>query len=517
MASPQVVTSLEAYRELAETAPKGARIPVEVQVTVDDPFEAYKRVRKPGRSVFLETSGSQQGWGYLGVSPTSWLTVSNNPIPRQSGADADVDSPTLSEIEAMLAHETLIRGACDVPYPCGLIGWLSYDIARELEDLQDQTDEERDLPLLQLGFFDRLAAWRSSDESSDKVRMRVTSCPRRSGPAVSDYERAKTHAVALAESLDNGTPRRPSPPVPSDAAGFESECDRESFADRVRRVKRYIRDGDTFQTNISQRLRAPAAVHPTAVYEALRDVNPAPYSGLLEYGSVDLVSASPELLVERRGRFIRTEPIAGTRPRGADDASDRRLESDLLADPKERAEHAMLVDLERNDLGKICSYGSVEVDEYRRIDRYSEVMHLVSNVTGRLRPEATIVDVIAAVFPGGTITGAPKPRTMEIIEEVESTKRGPYTGSIGLFGIDDRATLNIVIRTIVRHADTYYLRVGAGIVHDSDPYREYDETLDKARALLNAMNAAIDSDVEVTLLSHPGEGDGPIDDRGIGE
>ncbi|MFC6729541.1 anthranilate synthase component I family protein, partial [Natronoarchaeum mannanilyticum] len=263
-------------------------------------------------------------------------------------------------------------------------------------------------------------------------------------------------------------------------------------AERVRRVKEYVRDGDTFQANVSQRLTAPAAVHPVAAYDAVREVNPAPYSGLLEFRGVDLVSASPELLLERAGDRIETEPIAGTRPRGATPEEDVALESELLGDEKERAEHAMLVDLERNDLGKVAAYGSVDVPEYRRIDRYSEVMHLVSRVTGELRPGAELADAVAAVFPGGTITGAPKPRTMEIIDEVEATRRGPYTGSMAIFGFDERATLNIVIRTLVRRGAEYHLRVGAGIVHDSVPEREYEETLDKARALIRAVDEALD-------------------------
>jgi anthranilate synthase component 1 len=214
---------------------------------------------------------------------------------------------------------------------------------------------------------------------------------------------------------------------------------------------------------------------------------------------VDLVSASPELLLERDGDRLVTEPIAGTRPRGATETEDRQLEADLLDDGKERAEHAMLVDLERNDLGKVSAYGSVDVTEYRRVDRYSEVMHLVSEVEGRLRADATLADAIAAVFPGGTITGAPKPRTMEIIDEVEATRRGPYTGSIGIFGFDDRATLNIVIRTLVRDADQYHLRVGAGVVHGSEPDREYAETLDKGRALVTAIDAALGRQTELSV------------------
>jgi anthranilate synthase component 1 len=291
--------------------------------------------------------------------------------------------------------------------------------------------------------------------------------------------------------IREGDPEVGPPPADVDRARFESDAGREAYADRVRRVKEYVREGDTFQANVSHRLAAPAAVHPVEAFTALRAVNPAPYSGLVEFRGVDLVSASPELLLDVDGRRVTTEPIAGTRPRGDTPDADRDLVADLLSDDKERAEHAMLVDLERNDLGKVCEHGSVAVSEYRRVDRYSEVMHLVSLVEGRLRDDASVTDAVAGAFPGGTITGAPKPRTMEIIDGLEATRRGPYTGSIAAFGFDGRATLNIVIRTLVRVAEEYHLRVGAGVVHDSDPDREYEETLDKARALVAAVDDAL--------------------------
>jgi anthranilate synthase component 1 len=350
------------------------------------------------------------------------------------------------------------------------------------------------LPRLQLARYDTLAAW--EEPRDGPVTLRVTSCPvvgdGTDSEAVRDaYERGRRQALDLARRALDGSPDIEESPAATQSGAFESDCGRAAFADRVERVQSYIRDGETFQANVSQRLRAPAAVHPVAAFDALREVNPAPYSALLEFPGIDLVSASPELLLDRAGRRIRTEPIAGTRPRGATDADDARLERDLLTDEKERAEHAMLVDLERNDLGKVCEFGSVEVAEYRRVDRYAEVMHLVSLVEGRLGADCGIDDAVRAVFPGGTITGAPKPRTMEIIDEVEQTRRGPYTGSIGIFGFDGRATLNIVIRTLVRYANEYHLRVGAGIVHDSVPDREYAETLDKGRALVTAIDRAL--------------------------
>ncbi|SER57963.1 aminodeoxychorismate synthase, component I [Natrinema salaciae] len=518
MSDPRVVTTLDSFRAAARdrerggpdaepaASTRGLRVPVEARATVDDPFLAYRRVRGDGDgTAFLETTGGQPGWGYFGVNPVDRLTVGPDAVRRDRGDDR---SPTLAALEGLLAGDRLARGDCDVPYPCGAVGWLSYDVARELETLPDSAVDDRGLPRLEVAVYDRLVAW--TEPTDGDVTVRVTACPRVGGgtePTDADleaaYERGRERALELAGAVLDGDrdPEGGEPPVSTPAATFESECGRAAFADRVRRVKEYVREGDTFQANVSQRLVAPAAVHPVAAYDALRRVNPAPYSCLLEFRAADLVSASPELLLERDGEFVRTEPIAGTRPRGETPAADAALEDDLLTDEKERAEHAMLVDLERNDLGKVCEYGSVTVDEYRRIDRYSEVMHLVSNVTGRLRPDATLSDAVAAVFPGGTITGAPKPRTMEIIDELEATRRGPYTGSVGIFGFDGRATLNIVIRTLVRHADEYHLRVGAGIVHDSDPAREYDETLDKARALIAAVDDALGERADLGLES----------------
>ncbi len=479
---PEVVTTADAFSMAAATAPPGARIPVELRITVDDSFLAYRRARTETGGAYLATTGGQRGWGYFGVEPTAIHEVDPN------------DGSTLAELAALVDEEKLHRGDCDVPYPCGAIGWLSYDVARELESLPEKTDRDRELPQLQVATYETLAAWEEPRDGS--VELRITACPRIEEPddraaVEAAHEQGRKMAMELARRALEGDPSTEAPPVDATTARFESDCGQDAFADRVKRVKEYIRDGDTFQANISQRLRAPAAVHPVAAFDALREVNPAPYSALLEFPGVDLVSASPELLLERNGDKLVTEPIAGTRPRGATDAKDASLEEDLLTDEKERAEHAMLVDLERNDLGKVSAFGTVNVPEYRRVDRYSEVMHLVSLVEGKLRPGLDLEDAVAAVFPGGTITGAPKPRTMEIIDEMETTRRGPYTGSIGIFGYDDRATLNIIIRTLVRYNEEYHLRVGAGIVHDSVPEREYAETLDKGRALVTAVDQAL--------------------------
>ena len=488
--TPEVVTTRDEFAALAVDCSPGDRVPVEARLTVSDPFDAYRRARHDEGGAYLETSGGQSGWGYFGVDPATTHTVDPG------------DDSALDQLTALVDDTDLNRGDCSVPYPCGVIGWLSYDLARTLETLPGDADRDRDLPWVQVAVYDTLVSW--EDPHGETVTLHVTCCPRIEAPddeaAIEQtYDEARKRVLDLAEGIQDGDPEVGPAPATADHARFESDCGRDAFAERVRRVKEYIRDGDTFQTNISHRLRAPAAVHPVAAFDALRSVNPAPYSALLEFPGVDLVSASPELLLERDGTRLRTEPIAGTRPRGATEAEDQRLETELTTDEKERAEHAMLVDLERNDLGKVCSYGSVEVSEYRRVDRYSEVMHLVSLVEGQLRDDYDLGDAIAALFPGGTITGAPKPRTMEIIDELEASRRGPYTGSIGIVGFDDRATLNIIIRTLVRYEQEYHLRVGAGIVHDSDPEAEYAETLDKARGLINAVDTALGerADLEV--------------------
>ncbi|WP_123619479.1 anthranilate synthase component I family protein [Halorubrum sp. CSM-61] len=552
-----VHTDRDRFREVAAAAPAGARVPVERRVAVDDPFAAYRRARDGPGGFFYETTGGQSGWGYFGVDPVERLTVSGDAAIASSKSDSTGDyrrpSPTLAALEGLIDGEALARGDCDVPYPCGAFGWLSYDAARELESFPEPAPagpgavDDRGLPRLRVGVFERVAAWEcpvsadGGDSTDDTaLTLRVTACPRvpeglddpdgDSEALDALFDEGASRAADLIDRIESGDPAvGPAPDPDASTATFESDAGREGYAEAVRRVKEYVRDGDTFQANVSQRLRAPAAVHPVEAYDALRRVNPAPYSGLIEFSrgdggvgdaaggdddrdaappGVDLVSASPELLLERipagdgdgaaddrdeddAGDRLVTEPIAGTRPRGETPEADAEMEAELTGDAKERAEHAMLVDLERNDLGKVSRFGTVDVAEYRRVDRYSEVMHLVSLIEGEARPGVGLADAIAACFPGGTITGAPKPRTMEIIDELEATRRGPYTGSMLAAGFDGRATLNIVIRTLVRRAAEYHLRVGAGIVHDSEPDAEYEETLAKARALVTAVDEAL--------------------------
>ncbi|MDP3014792.1 MAG: anthranilate synthase component I family protein, partial [Candidatus Subteraquimicrobiales bacterium] len=266
-----------------------------------------------------------------------------------------------------------------------------------------------------------------------------------------------------------------------------SNFSQNKFEKVVERIKEYIRAGDVYQVNISQRFKIPFSADTFALYLKLRKINPSPFGGFLDFGSYQLVSSSPERLITLRNGVAETRPIAGTRRRGEGILEDEALSSDLILNPKERAEHIMLVDLERNDLGRVSSYGTVRVNELMTLEKYSHVIHIVSNIKGKLHEGKDQLDLIKAMFPGGTVTGCPKVRCMEIIEELEPDRRGPYTGSMGYFGFNGNMDMNIIIRTFVIKEGNAYVQVGAGIVYDSQPSQEYFETLSKAEALLKAV------------------------------
>jgi anthranilate synthase component 1 len=476
----EIYTNKQNYLSVADNSPPGSRIPVEVRTIVSDPFEAYCNARIDSESFYLETTGPVSGWGYFGIKPIEFLEI----LPSNENPQYN----SLKRISDFISKENLIRNGCDSPYPCGVVGWLSYELSQEIENIPPISDNSFSYPILQLGLYDCMVSW--VEPRGENTTLRITSCPK-----LGNSE--KTFALALENALDMAKSFQKSPvtythTVPdSPTSNFQSDCGRETFCKRVQKIKDYIYNGDTFQVNIAHKLIMKSDLHPVNLFRALRSINPAPYSALLEFPSIDLIGASPELLFYSNNDTIVAEPIAGTRPRGLTNSQDLIFEHELLDNKKERAEHAMLVDLCRNDLGKVSDYGTVNVEEYRRVDRYSSVMHLVSSVKGDKKPNASISDVIKAIFPGGTITGAPKPKTMEIISEIEDSHRGPYTGSVGIFGFDNQATLNIIIRTFIHQNGIYQLPVGAGIVHDSVPEKEYEETLSKAKALINSMDSAL--------------------------
>ena len=277
---------------------------------------------------------------------------------------------------------------------------------------------------------------------------------------------------------------------PASRIKIKSNFTKEAFKKSVRKAKEYIRAGDIIQAVLSQRLETKITVDPFDIYRALRTINPSPYMYYLKCENLKLIGSSPEILVRLEEGMVEVRPIAGTRPRGKTEKEDRALEKELLADPKERAEHIMLVDLGRNDVGRVAEFGTVKVNELMVIERYSHVMHIVSDVTGKLKKDRDSFDILRASFPAGTVTGAPKIRAMEIIDELEPVKRGPYAGAVGYFSFSGNLDTCITIRTIVITGNQAYIQAGAGIVADSVPEREYQETLNKAKALIKAIEKA---------------------------
>ncbi len=366
----------------------------------------------------------------------------------------------------------------DLPEAEALLGLLSYDAVRYLERLPDSVRDDLGIPDIDVFLPGRLLRYDiASGEAVLVDRL------------AADEGAAAAAAARVEEALKAA--RRPSPAAlhGNDLPVFRSNFTQAEYEEVVRRTREYVFAGDIFQANLSQRLDLCYALPSLHLYHALRTVNPSPFAGYLHFGEYELISSSPERLVSLDGEgWAETRPIAGTRPRGSLTPED--LTDELNLDPKDRAEHIMLVDLERNDLGRVSEYGTVRVDELMVNEFYSHVIHIVSNVRGHLHPSRDAVDLIRAMFPGGTITGCPKVRCMEIVDELETVRRGPYTGSFGWIAAR-RLDLNIVIRTLVRKGDRLFLQAGGGIVADSVPEREYRETLHKAAGMLRAVSASI--------------------------
>lgn len=377
----------------------------------------------------------------------------------------------------LLARERPVAGDApppEIPFQGGWLGWLGYDVAWELERLPQGNPDPLPFPV---AFWYEPAEFAILDRQTGQLWLAAATA--------ADCDR-------LQSQLENPARSHPeTAPVASTERYARLANTQKEYEAMVRRAKTYIRAGDIFQANLS--LRFSAATHRCSweLYRALQHLNPSPFASFWQTPWGDLLSCSPERLLQISGDWCQTRPIAGTRPRGRTPAADRLLANELQATPKELAEHIMLVDLERNDLGRVCRWGSVEVDELLEIERYSHVMHLVSNVRGRLRPDRTSIEAIAALFPGGTITGCPKVRCMEIIEELEPLRRSLFYGSCGYLDLRGNLDLNILIRTLLRSGKTVWGQVGAGIVADSDPTREWQESLDKARAQLAVLQAQL--------------------------
>jgi para-aminobenzoate synthetase component I len=470
--------------------------------------------KQSGREAFVLESGKGGRYTIAGYNPVSVLQGKGdrgaitdwfNGMPA---ASTPVSGDPLWLIEEWLAPWRT-PGITGAPKFCGgAVGYLGYDIVRFLERLPVQATDDLGIPDYVMMRFEEV--WVMDQEAGELYCCVNTPVPdavtRHAGWADEAFRHATSRALAMKEEWDrlytaadsrlafgrNETMKKiveegDHTIDQEQLEGLERAFDKDSFMQAVERIRDYIAAGDVFQVNLSVRQSRALATRPEHIYEWLRVLNPSPYMGYLRLDGFDLVSASPELLVQVEERQVRTRPIAGTRKRGASEEEDRRMRDELLHNEKERAEHIMLVDLERNDLGRISRYGTVKVTELMAIEYYSHVMHIVSEVTGELAEGKGCYDVIAATFPGGTITGAPKVRTMQIIEELEPVRRGPYTGAIGWIDYNGNMELNIIIRTLLAAGGKAHVQAGAGIVIDSIPEREYKESLSKAKALWKAV------------------------------
>lgn len=438
-------------------------------------FAAYEQLSQHQTHHILLESGRGGRYSVAGLQPDVILQSIPEGLRIQDSTGAEVihGDPLIQLEKWMTPHRTERRE--DLPdFQGGVIGFLSYDYARKIEKLPSLGRDDLEIPDL---YFYYLKEWAVFDHQEDCLWTMMLS--------EQDPESAERKLSQWTASWDNALSSKNETKKDSndDMAEVEVSMDEEEFSAAVKRIQAYISQGDVFQVNLSVRQSQQLRTEPYAVYKKLRELNPSPYMSYIHSPDFQIVSGSPELLVKKKGMEVSTRPIAGTRSRGKDADEDERLALELIHNEKERAEHVMLVDLERNDLGKVCEYGTVEVNEFMVIEKYSHVMHIVSNVRGKLDETKTGADVIRSVFPGGTITGAPKVRTMEIIEELEPVRRGIYTGSIGWIGLNGDMELNIVIRTMLVKEGKGHIQAGAGVVIDSNPEYEYKESLKKAKAL----------------------------------
>jgi len=469
--------------------------PIFREISFQNPFAAYSKVRAESSLLFESLKGPEQisRYSFIGIEPYLIFKAKNGLIEIDFLGRKTISYgkplQRLRQLVNAVSHDP-VEGL--PPFQGGAAGMFSYDFVRYFENLPSIAEDDLTIPDAHFFMFDRVIAF-----DLKKKKCWIIICPgaRDILPGFSDISKsqeeldkeARKHIERIALLIEQDSELVPREAGRKTVAIF-AETDMEQYMAMVQRAKEYIAAGDIFQANLSLRLSADIGdTDPLIVYEILREVNPSPFSAYLDFGDYQIVSSSPERLVRVNGRAVDTRPIAGTRPRGKDIQGDDEMKAELLLNEKERAEHIMLIDLERNDMGKVCDYGSVHVDELMTTEQYSHVIHIVSNVSGTLANGMDCFDVIKATFPGGTITGVPKVRCMEIIDELEQRRRGPYTGSIGYIGHNANMDLNIIIRTFLVKEGKAYVQAGAGIVADSEPEREYYESLKKAEALINTL------------------------------
>lgn len=488
--------------EVSRLATSATAIPVHCCLLSDclTPVSAFDRLSEGASHAFLLESvvGGEKiaRYSFLGVSPIA-LIESRGPrtvVSDRSGRHEFHGVDPLQKLEEMLAAVKAWHPPGLPRFVGGAVGYAGYDIVRHYEKLGGGPRDDRGLPDLLFGVYDDMVIFDHVRKIAHVVAYAHITADATVGAA---YDDACARIEAIVRKLGDVRPEPLRPLVESTGpvAPRDSSLAREQFERAVDRCKEYIRAGDIFQVVISQRLESRTRAHPFDVYRALRVINPSPFMFYVQSPAVTLVGASPEILCRIEGRAATSRPLAGTRPRGRTEAEDLGLEKELLADPKEQAEHVMLVDLARNDLARVCEPASVRVDDLMSIERYSHVMHICSNVTGELAEGRTAFDAVRSVLPVGTVSGAPKVRAMQIIDEIEPVRRGPYAGAVGYVDFAGNMDTCIALRTLVitpaeDGAWRVHAQVGAGVVADSDPGREYQETLNKAQSMLGALRLA---------------------------
>lgn len=481
--------------EFIQRSQRGNLVPVyrEILADLETPVSAYLKLGGGAHSFLLESvEGGEQISRYSFIGGEAFMVLKTWGRRVEIVRDGERHVRELAEgedplhvMKGLMSSFRLVADPELPPFCGGAVGYIGYDSVRFVERLPEIAVDDRGLPDCYFVFTDTLLIF-------DHVRHRIkVLCL---AHVTDDPEAAYYRAV---EKIDELVARLKAPvPHPEQRASVASAGEvtsipsREEHETAVLKIKDYIAAGDVIQVVLSRRMQIDVTSSPFDIYRALRSINPSPYMFLLQFEDCQLIGASPEILVTERAGEVVTRPIAGTIRRGKTREEDAELEAQLLADQKERAEHIMLVDLHRNDIGRVCEYGSVRVDQLMVTEKYSHVIHIVSNVVGTLRPDKDAYDLIRATFPAGTLSGAPKVRAMEIIEELEPVRRGPYGGAIGYFSFNGNIDTAIALRTIVMQGKTAYIQAGSGIVADSNPEAEYQETIDKAGALMRAIELA---------------------------
>ena len=484
-------------KEFRKLSTRGNLIPVyrEILADMETPVSAFRKIDDGRTSFLLESMEGGEKWArysFLGSRPSVIIRSFGRTVEVTRNGKTRKLSPVTDPLEAVKTVLSEYRPVPDPRLPRffgGAVGFAGYDVVRFFEELPAREKEGLDIPDVFFMITDTLLIF---DNITHMIKV-VSNAHIQGRSATAAYREATEKIEAIVRKLKQGKKAKSTAGGSRQKArghALSSNFTQPQYEQAVLRAKEYIKAGDIFQVVPSQRFQTRISAESFEIYRALRLINPSPYMYFLRCGDAAVVGASPEVMVRLEGDRIDLRPIAGTRRRGKTEEEDRQLAEELLADPKERAEHIMLVDLGRNDVGRVSMPGSVNVSELMVIERYSHVMHIVSNVRGRLSGGKDAYDVVRACFPAGTVSGAPKIRAMEIIDELEPTKRGPYAGTVGYFGFSGNMDTCITIRTLIIKNGTAYIQAGGGVVADSDPAAEYQETVNKAKAMMRAVEMA---------------------------